>query len=164
MAKISPLSSLGKHKSLPDPLLAAPPAPPPLPPPPAPPESLQYTPRLAIDFSVTRFVDLRKLSQVSSLISGRPGHSFENDVDVPYLGSVPILIRAITDFYVYCLAESTNTRLFNHFPDADACVVITHPDKFKLRVSNTIFGGIASLEVHRRSGTLFRSVLLPRSR
>jgi hypothetical protein len=60
------------------------------------------------------------------------------DLDVPYLGSLPIQVRANTDFYVYCLAESTDARLFDDFADYDACVVITRPDEFKSRVKNGV--------------------------
>lgn len=60
------------------------------------------------------------------------------DIDVPYRGSVPIQVQANTDFYVYCLAESTDARLFDDFSDADACVVITHPEEFKKRIQNAV--------------------------
>ncbi len=99
-------------------------------------ESLGYA-RADNESCVTGFLDPAD-SHRFMVINDEPGHSFGSDVDVPYLGSVPISIRANTDFYVYCLAESTDARLFDDFPDADACVVITRPDEFKVRVWNAV--------------------------
>jgi hypothetical protein len=36
------------------------------------------------------------------------------------------------------MAESTDARLFDNFPDADACVVITRPDEFKVRIRSAV--------------------------
>ena len=60
------------------------------------------------------------------------------DVDVPYLGSVSVEVSAKTPFYICCLAEAIDPRLFDDFSDADSCVIITDPDHFKRRLVATI--------------------------
>ena len=64
------------------------------------------------------------------------------DVDVPYLGSVRIQLAAVTDFYVYCLTQSCDPRMFDDFstPDSnvDTCVVVTRPDVFRARIRRGI--------------------------
>ncbi len=70
-------------------------------------------------------------------IHSEPNGSFGQDLSVPYLGSVEIQIQANTDFYVYCLAEAPDVRMFDDF-DADSCLVITRPEEFKTRIRAAI--------------------------
>ena len=62
------------------------------------------------------------------------------DVDVPYLGGVEVSLRATSEFYVYCMAERGDVRMFDDFTtpisDVDTCVIFTHPDEFKARIRN----------------------------
>jgi hypothetical protein len=71
-----------------------------------------------------------------------PDGSRGTDVDVPYLGSVRIVLQANSDFYVYCMAESCDVRMFDDFTtptsDVDTCVIITRPDEFKTRVREAV--------------------------
>ena len=66
-------------------------------------------------------------------------------VDVPYLGSVKVGLRANSDFYVYCMAESCDVRMFDDFTtptsDVDTCVVVTRPSEFKARLLEAIAAG-----------------------
>ena len=59
------------------------------------------------------------------------------DLDVAYLGSAQIHVRATTDFYVYCLAGTADASLFDDF-DADTCIVITKPSEFKARIQTAV--------------------------
>jgi hypothetical protein len=59
------------------------------------------------------------------------------NIDVPYLGSTQIELYSKTDFYVYCMAEACDARLFEDF-GADACVLITNPTAFKTRLAETV--------------------------
>jgi hypothetical protein len=68
------------------------------------------------------------------VIGGEGNFSAGSDINVPYLGSVPVTIRANTPFYVYCMADVADPRLFDDFAEADACVVVKHPDDFKERI------------------------------
>ena len=69
------------------------------------------------------------------MVIGGDGHfSAGADISVPYLGSVPVTIRAQTAFYVYCMAEAADPRLFDDFQGADTCVVVKRPDDFKERI------------------------------
>jgi hypothetical protein len=71
---------------------------------------------------------------------GEEGHRrFSVDLQVPYHGSVPMDLVATTDFYVYCLAESCDLRLFDDFK-ADTCVLIKEPETFKKRLEEAIAG------------------------
>jgi hypothetical protein len=72
---------------------------------------------------------------------------FENgsrmiDLNVPYLGSFRVDCRANSDFYVYCMAESCDVRMFDDFTtdksDVNTCVVITRPEEFKERLKAAI--------------------------
>ncbi len=58
------------------------------------------------------------------------------DIDVPYLGSAEIELYALSDFYVYCMTESYDARLFEDFDDT--CVVITRPAEFTSRLQHAI--------------------------
>jgi hypothetical protein len=58
------------------------------------------------------------------------------DLNVPYLGSTWIELHAKTDFYVYCMAQSCEPRMFADFDEA--CVVITRPEEFTSRIQNAI--------------------------
>jgi hypothetical protein len=64
------------------------------------------------------------------------------DVEVPYLGSVKVHLKANAGFYVYCMAQSCNVRMFDDFTtatsDVDACVIVTNPDEFKARIRQAI--------------------------
>lgn len=99
-------------------------------------ESLGYA-RTDDESCITGFLDPADAHRFM-VINDESDRSVGLDIDVPYLGSVPIDIHASTDFYVYCLAKSTDVRLFDDFADADACVVITRPEQFKARVQNAV--------------------------
>lgn len=64
------------------------------------------------------------------------------DVEVPYLGSVKVSLRANSEFYVYCMAERCDVRMFDDFTtpisDVDTCVIFTRPDEFKTRIQKAI--------------------------
>ena len=62
------------------------------------------------------------------------------DIDVPYLGSTRIELTAKTDFYVYCMAQSCDARMFTDFDDT--CIVITRPDEFTSRLQNAVGASI----------------------
>ena len=70
------------------------------------------------------------------------GSSRGVDVDVPYLGSVKVDLQANSDFYVYCMAQSCDVRMFDDFTtptsDVDTCVIVTRPDEFKARIREAI--------------------------
>jgi hypothetical protein len=57
-------------------------------------------------------------------------------LDVPFLGSTRIELQATTDFYVYCMAESCDARMFEDFDDT--CVVIKRPAEFTSRIQDSI--------------------------
>lgn len=65
------------------------------------------------------------------------------NIDVPYLGSTQMELYSKTDFYVYCMAEACDARLFEDF-GADACVVITDPGAFKTALEQSISPLLAS--------------------
>jgi hypothetical protein len=71
-----------------------------------------------------------------------PNGSHGVGVDVPYLGSVRVDLQATGDFYVYCMAESCDVRMFDDFTtatsDVDTCVIITRPDQFRARIREAI--------------------------
>ncbi|MDQ6664909.1 MAG: hypothetical protein M3Z23_11000 [Acidobacteriota bacterium] len=83
-------------------------------------------------------MDAHRLRAVEHFENGSRGI----DVQVPYLGSVQIQWRANSDFYVYCLAQSCDVRMFDDFTtadsDVDTCVVITEPHKFMERIKTAI--------------------------
>jgi len=70
------------------------------------------------------------------------GGSRGADVNVPYLGSMKVSLQAKTDFYVYCMAECCNARMFDDFTspnsDVDTCVIVTRPEEFKARIREAI--------------------------
>jgi hypothetical protein len=70
------------------------------------------------------------------------GSSRGLDIDVPYLGSVKIDLQATSDFYVYCMAESCDARMFDDFTtsnsNVDTCVVVTRPEAFRARLRGVI--------------------------
>ncbi len=99
-------------------------------------ESLGYA-RVDDEASISAFVDPSDSHRFMAL-KHESGGSVGLNIDVPYLGSFPITIQANTDFYVYCLGESIDVRLFDDFDNADACVVITQPEEFKARVQNAV--------------------------
>ena len=98
-------------------------------------ESLGYA-RADDESTISAFLDPSDSHRIMA-IKEEPGRSIGLDIKVPYLGSVPITMQATTDFYVYCLGESIDVRLFDDL-DADACVVITQPEEFKARVQNAL--------------------------
>jgi hypothetical protein len=67
------------------------------------------------------------------------------DINVPYLGSARIELTVQTDFYVYCMAQSCDARMFTDFDDA--CVVITRPDEFTSRLQNAVSGSLPGWKV-----------------
>jgi hypothetical protein len=71
------------------------------------------------------------------VVDGDTTHPVGSEVAVPYLGSVPIDIRANIEFYIYCLADSLDPRLFDDF-EADVCVIIKHAAQFKDRVRGAV--------------------------
>lgn len=99
-------------------------------------ESLGYA-RADDESCVSAFIDPADSHRFMA-VKHESSRSVGLDINVPYLGSVPIQVQANTDFYVYCMAESADARLFDDFVDADACVVITRPDDFKARIQNAI--------------------------
>ena len=58
------------------------------------------------------------------------------DLNVPYLGNTLVELQATTDFYVYCLAEACEARMFEDFDET--CVVITRPEEFTSQVQNAV--------------------------
>lgn len=48
-----------------------------------------------------------------------------------------------SDYYVYCLAEFFDPRLFNDF-DADSCLIIKHPQDFIKKIKNSLAGELFS--------------------
>lgn len=83
-------------------------------------------------------MDAHRLMAVEHYPNGSRGV----DVDVPYLGSVRINLQASSDFYVYCMAESCDVRMFDDFTtptsDVDTCVIVTRPDEFKARIREAV--------------------------
>jgi hypothetical protein len=69
------------------------------------------------------------------------GSSRGLDIDVPYLGSVKIDLQATSDFYVYCMAQACDARMFDDFTtaasDVDTCVVV-RPTEFRTRIREAI--------------------------
>jgi hypothetical protein len=82
--------------------------------------------------------DAHRLMAVEQYPNGSRGV----DVAVPYLGSVKIKLQANSDFYVYCMAESCDARMFDDFTkppsDVDTCVILTRPDEFKARIREAV--------------------------
>lgn len=82
--------------------------------------------------------DAHRLMAVEQTADGSRGL----DVAVPYLGSVKVNLQATTDFYVYCMAESCDVRMFDDFTtaasDVDTCVIVTRPDEFKARIQKAV--------------------------
>ena len=64
------------------------------------------------------------------------------DVDVPYLGSTKVRLEALEGFYVYCMAEACDVRMFDDFTtetsNVDTCVVVARPNEFKARLRRAI--------------------------
>ncbi len=98
-------------------------------------ESIGYA-RADNESSISAYLDPADAHRFAA-VSHEGNRSVGHDVDVPYLGSVQIQAQANTDFYVYCLAEAADARLFDDF-DADTCVVITNPNEFKARLQNAV--------------------------
>ena len=70
------------------------------------------------------------------------GSSRGLDIYVPYLGSVKLDLQATSDFYVYCMSQCCDPRMFDDFTtpssDVDTCVVVIRPDVFRARLREAV--------------------------
>ena len=103
--------------------------------------------RLDDESQVDAYVDPMDAHRLMA-VEQTEGGSRAVDVEVPHRGALSFSVRASTDFYVYCMAESCDARMFDDFTtetcNVDTCLVATRPEEFKARLREAIAGTLPS--------------------